>query len=151
MRIFLFVFVFILLTGCSQNNNNEDLEGISTFDVYGDIKSDIKRISDLKFSFYNTPNDSLYAFLRDVFVLSDNRDEFLYIAMYYANTKKSTEACMDVFHHLNRYDNPVFRKLAKYYLLLAHELGDKEPEYHLKDWFGDSIPSSVDYWSNHEE
>lgn len=93
-----------------------------------------------------------YEELKDIYFNSDHVKDFLKHSLIMANNFNHPKACLDVYHLLKtneiNNENNMTNKLANYYLLKAHEMGQHNTENAIKERFNkaENLPTSKDYW-----
>ena len=149
--------IFILLfSSCNEDGkkSGESLPRNSSELISGVSLSEMKEMTTYKNEVLHSGKISSYKKLQIFYADKLLFNELLFSAIIMANKYGYTPAYYDVFKGL-KFTHPsgdfkkldsLSKKLATYYLLKAHELGDSQALYQIKELLGSSItiPKSTD-------
>ncbi len=154
MKNYLIV-LFFLTIACKNEEKKqpESHKEISTGGIYLDKYHDLELIKNLSNKILVGGDTVSFNELKDIYILSSHKNEFLYYSIIMGERYKYTEAYMTTFFimktdKLNK-KNIQQNKIANYYLLKAYEGGNRDAFDIINERFLDNkLPKSKDYWDS---
>lgn len=148
----IFILIFSLLSCENKKNQPEVNTGESTYSVYSKEYRDFDKMKRLKKAVKSKGDTIAFIELEEIYFNSGHREEFLYYAIFMANTYNYSGAYMSVYRilhtDLGTEKYKLNDRLANYYLLKAYELGNKSAGFSIEDRFYNvKIPTSNEYWN----
>lgn len=157
MKILMLAFVLVvILPFCQHSAESSNLNQYSDSILIANHRLNQSELNKLIDSALNEGDEMAYNKVSSYYLMNENRDDFLYIALMMANKYSTDEAFFHVYYILN---NPRYkadlsnldlksRRIALYYLLKSYEMGYETAKYEVEEIFTKqkkAIPQSKDF------